>query len=269
MATVKETWQNVASGSIPIVVAAATNNMAYRAALALEEELEEYEIFNPDQFLARYTTCLYSLNLSGPSSMEASKTPPELAPFRQYKGPQQGWLALKRFKSFWDTNGASAHLQAIPNCHYCQADRPCTFPSDDPIHYIPEKTNYGGQDDKQFNQDRICMELMLKRMGQLLTVKYLDPQTQVPFHTPLLQELAYFLTRNTNTTIHGALPTLALSFGLEMLVQGMKSFLERPKSEFTRQGIGPEEQGFPLSTRRGNGRVQSLKLAIGIQQSIA
>ena len=268
MLTVKETWKMVACGLIPTVVAASTTAMAYQAARTLEKDLEEYQIYNPDQFLTKYTTYLHSLNLSGSSCIDASKTAPELTPIGEQKGPQKGWLALVEFKSFWETVSSFVDLQMMDSCDYCQASRPCSFPSDDPMDFLAKTSDCKNQEDDQIDMDRRCLQLTLKRMGQLLTMKYSDPQTQIPFHTPLLQELACFLRSDANISSQGALPVMSLSFGLEMLVQGMKSYFQASASNAVRASAEPNAKRPSASKGPGNCRVQSLKFAIGIQASV-
>lgn len=268
MLTVKETWEKVAAGVVPTVVAASTTSMAYQAAQTLEKDLEEYQIYNPDQFLTKYSTCLHALNLSG-SSFDASRVPPELAPFREQKGPQQGWLALVEFKSLWETPSAFTDLQMMDSCDYCQASRPCSFPSDDPMDILGISPNCQNQGDDQTDRDRSCLQLTLKRMGQLLTLKYSDPQIQIPFHTPLLQELACFLQSKANMTSPVAAHAMSLSFGLEMLIQGMKSYLQASAGNTIGANAAPPAKRLLASKRPGNCRVQSLKFAIGVQGSVA
>lgn len=269
MLTVKEAWEKVACGLIPTVVAASTTSMAYQAAQTLEKDLEGYQIYNPDQFLTKYTMFLHSLNLSGPSVMDASGVPPELASFREQKGPQQGWLALIEFKGFWETTSAFTDLQMMDSCEYCQASRPCSFPSDDPTDFVAMTSNCKNQEDNQIDLDRRCLQLTLKRMGQLLTLKYSDPKTQIPFSTPLLQELACFLRSDANISSEGALHAMSLSFGLEMLVQGMKSYLQASAGNTISADAGPNAQKPSAPKRPISCRVQSLKFAIGVQGSVA
>lgn len=268
MLTVKETWEKVACGLIPTVVAASTTTMAYQAARTLEKDLEEYQIYNPDQFLTKYTTCLHSLNLTGSSFVGASRAAPELTPIGEKKGPQQGWLALIEFKSFWDSVHSFADLQMMDICDSCQASRPCSFPSDDPMDFLAKTSDCKNQEDDQINMDRRCLQLTLKRMGQLLTLKYSDRQIQIPFDTPLLQELACFLQSDANISSQGELHVLSLSFGLEMLVEGMKSYFQASASNAVRASAEPNAQKSSASKRPGNFRVQSLKFAMGVQASV-
>lgn len=268
MLTVKETWEKVARGLIPTVVAASTTSMAYQAAQTLEKDLEEYQIYNPDQFLTKYTACLHSLNLSGSSSIDASKVPPELTPFRAQKGPQQGWLALIKFKTFWETASTFTDLQVLDCCESCQSSRPCSFPSDDPMSFLVKTSSCKNQEEDQRNMDCMCLQLILKRMGQLLTLKYLDPTTQIPYHTPLLQELARFLRRDANISSQGAQHTMSLSFGLEMLMQGMKSYFQTSTGNTIKASAEPSAKKPTAMKGLPNCRIQSLKLAIGVQSSI-
>lgn len=268
MLTVKETWEKVAGGVIPTVVAASTTSLAYQAAQTLEKDLEEYQIYNPDQFLTKYTTCLHSLNLSG-SSVDASGVPPELSPFREQKGPQQGWLALIEFKSFWETANAFTDLQTMDSCECCQASRPCSFPSDDPMDFLAKTSNCTNQGDDHIDMNRRCLQLTLKRMGQLLTMKYADPKIQIPFQTPLLQELACFLRSDANISSQGALHAMSLSFGLEMLVQGMKSYFQASAGNTIRASADLNAKNVSAAKGPKNCRVQSLKFAIGVQGSVA
>ena len=258
----------VAYGLIPIVVGASTTTVAYQAARSLEKDLEEYQIYNPDQFLTKYTTSLHSLNLSGSSCIDASKAAPELTAIGEQKGPQQGWLALIEFKSFWEDSSSFVDLQMMDSCHSCQTRRPCSFPSDDPMDFLAKTSECGNQEDDQIELDRKCLQLTLKRMGQLLTMKYSDPQIQIPFNTPLLQELACFLRSDANISSQGALHAMSLSFGLEMLVQGMKSYFQASASNAVSASAEPNSKKHSASKGQGNCRVQSLKFAIDVQSSV-
>lgn len=234
MLTVKETWEKLARGEIPIVVAAATTSMAYQAARALEKDLEQYQIYDPDQFLTKYTTCLHSLNLSG-SSFDASKVPRELTPFREHKGPQLGWLALIEFKSFLKT-ARPLDLQWICSCKSCEAacnarrsrPIPCddSIPCDDPMEFLAKTSSCTKQEEDQVDMDRRCLQLILKRMGQLSILKYAEPPLVVLVHTPLLADLEMFLGHDLNMPSKRTRYPMTLSFGLEMLVEGMKSYCQ-------------------------------------------
>lgn len=267
MLLVKETWEKVACGLIPTVVAASTTTLAYQAARTLEKDLEEYQIYNPDQFLTKYTTCLHSLNLSG-SSFDAAGVPPELAPFREQQGPQQGWLALIEFKSFWESATAFTELQMMDSCECCQASRPCSFPSDDPMDFLAKASHCTNPEDDQIDLDRRCLRLTLRRMGQLLTMKYADPNTPIPFQTPLLQELACFLRSDADISSQGALHVMSLSFGLEMFVQGMRSYFQASAGNTIKASAELNAHTVSAAKRPKNCRVQSLKFAIGVQGSI-
>ncbi|MCJ1467159.1 hypothetical protein MMC07_005781 [Pseudocyphellaria aurata] len=268
MRTVKETWEQVAAGLTPTVVAASTTSMAYQAAARLAKDLEEYQIYNPDQFLTKYSACLQSLNLSG-ASFDASRLPPELAPFRGQKGPQQGWLALVEFKSWWDSPGAVTDLHMMENCDCCRAGRPRSFPSDDPMDFLGNSSDGSDQGDDQTDRDRQCLQLTLKRMGQLSNLKCANLHLQFPYNTPLVQELACFLEHNADISGPGAPHAMSLSFGLELLVQGMKSCLQAPAGNTMGASAGPQAQGRSTVKKPGYFRVQSLKLAIGVQGSLA
>ncbi len=252
---------------MPTVVAATTTTMAYRAAQSLETDLAEYDIYNPEQFLARYTTCLRTLNLSG-SSSKGTKLPLELTPFRDRKGPQQGWSALVKFRKFWRTEGSFTCLQAIDNCGECPDGPSCSFPWDDPMQFIVKKPCCKGDEEKQLQLDRVCLELVLKRMGQLLTIKESVPEIETPFDTPLLQDLCCFLESSKNVSCHGAVHPLSLSFGLEMLVQSIKSYLHPPGSDLDKEGKGSGDKEPLPSTRPSSCRLQSLKFALDVAGSI-
>lgn len=268
MTTVKESWEKAASGLIPTVVAASTNNMAYRAAQKLEKDLEEYDIYNPSQFLARYNECLNSLNLSDSSSIKTPNGPWERISFREQKGPQQGWLALTEFKGFWESETGKAKLKNMDNCDYCPANRPCSFPWDEAMKFQSQNPEHKDEEDEQMELDRTCLDLILKRMGQLLIVKDPSPLTCIAWRTPLLHELACFLQSDVNISYPGALQTLSLSFGLEMLVQGIKSYVQDLGGNSTLRKIGPSEKVFSSSIAPGSCRLQSLKFAKDVLQSV-
>ena len=268
MVTVKESWGKAASGLIPIVVAASTNSMAYRAAQKLEKDLEEYDIYNPSQFLTRYNECLNSLNLNDSSSIEPSNGPTEQISFRQQKGPQRGWLALTEFKGFWESETGKEKLKKMDNCDYCPANRPCSFPWDEPMQFQSKNANHMDQEDEQLGLDRMCLDLILKRMGQLLIVMDPSPLTCIAWRTPLLHELACFLQSDFDISCSGALQTLSLSFGLEIVVQGIQSYFQKSGDQSTLQKIGPSEKEFSPSSRPGSCRLQSLKFAKDALQSI-
>ena len=262
----RESWEKAASGVIPIPLAACTTNMAYRAALDLERDLEEYDIYNPDQFLRSYTACLHSLNLSNSSSIDNLKVPHELAQFRSQKGPQQGWAALVRFARFWRTAGSFTELQSMDACRCCQANRPCLIPKDDPGTFLVQDSSH--EDDKaQRDLDNECLDSMLRRMGQLLTLRISIPKVPIPStdHTPLLEELYKFVERSS-----GKLPvhTLSLSFGLELLVESLKSYFQAPRGTMNRENTDSADK-IPLPHARPiNCRVQSLKFGIDVQGGI-
>lgn len=264
----RECWEKAASDVIPIPLAACTTNMAYRAALDLEKDLEEHDIYNPDQFLKNYTTCLHSLNLSSSSSIDNLKVPHELAQFRSQKGPQQGWAALLKFKKFWQTANSFKELQSMDACYCCQANRPCLIPKDDPETFLV-KESYHEDDEGQRYLDNECLDSMLKRMGQLLTLRLSSPKVPIPYiytnHTPLLEELGKFLEGGSSKfPAH----TLSLSFGLELLVESLRSYFQAQRAARNRENDDSAVK-IPLPcVRPRNCRVQSLKFGIDVQGGI-
>lgn len=242
--------------------------MAYRAALDLEKDLEEYNIYNPDQFLKSYTACLHSLNLSSSSSIDNLKVPHELAQFRSQKGPQQGWAALLKFGRFWQTANSFKELQSMDACHCCQANRPCLIPKDDPEKFLV-KESHDGDDEAQRYLENECLDSMLKRMGQLITLRVSSPKVPIPYiytdHTPLLEELYKFVEGGPSKFPPH---TLSLSFGLELLVESLRSYFQAQRSTVIRKNNDSANE-IPLSRARPrNCRVQSLKFGIDVQGGI-
>lgn len=242
--------------------------MAYRAALDLEKDLEEYDIYNPDQFLKSYTACLHSLNLSNSSSMDNVKVPHELAQFRSQKGPQQGWAALVKFAKFWQTPHSFIELQGMDACFCCRADRPCLIPKDDPETFLVKESHHEA-DEAQRNLDNKCLDSMLRRMGQLLTLRISTPKVSIPYiytdHTPLLEELYKFVEGGPSK-----LPahTLSLSFGLEILVDSLRSYFQPPRGIVNRNNTDSADKILLRHARPINCRVQSLKFGIDVQGGI-
>lgn len=264
----REGWEKAASGVIPIPLAACTANMAYRAALDLEKDLEEYDIYNPDQFLKSYTACLHSLNLSNSSSMDNVKVPHELAQFRSQKGPQQGWAALVKFAKFWQTPHSFIELQGMDACFCCRADRPCLIPKDDPETFLVKESHHEA-DEAQRNLDNKCLDSMLRRMGQLLTLRISTPKVSIPYiytdHTPLLEELYKFVEGGpSKLSAH----TLSLSFGLEILVDSLRSYFQPPRGIVNRNNTDSADKILLPHARPINCRVQSLKFGIDVQGGI-
>lgn len=266
MTTAREAWEKAASGLIPTIVAACTNSMAYRAAQRLEKDLEEYEIYNPSQFFEKYNECLESLNLSDSLPTETLNCRRESMSFREQRGPQQGWSALTNFKDFWGTEIGREKLKNMDNCDYCPANRPCTFPWDEPIQFLSKKSDHKDQEEEQLELDRMCLDLILKRMGQLLITMDPSPLTCIAWRTPLLHELACFLQSDANISQPGALNTLSLSFGLEMLVQGIKGYFRVPEGKIQHSIPSSEKSFSPLGP--GSCRVQSLKFAKDVLHSV-
>lgn len=264
----RECWAKAATGLIPIPLAACTTNMAYRAALDLEKDVEEYDIYNPDQFLKSYTACLQSLNLSSSSSIDKLKVPHELAQFRSQKGPQQGWAALLKFERFWQTANSFKELQSMDACYCCQANRPCLIPKDDPQTFLVKESHHE-DDEAQRYLDNECLDSMLKRMGQLLTLRGSSPKVPIPHiytdHTPLLEELYNFVEGGSSKFPSH---TLSLSFGLELLVESLRSYFQAQRGTLNRKNTDSAGK-IPLSCARPrNCRVQSLKFGIDVQGGI-
>ena len=242
--------------------------MAYQAALDLEKDLEEYDIYNPDQFLKSYTACLQSLNLSSSSSIDKLKVPHELAQFRSQKGPQQGWAALLKFERFWQTANSFKELQSMDACYCCQANRPCLIPKDDPQTFLVKESHHE-DDEAQMYLDNECLDSMLKRMGQLLTLRGSSPKVSTPHiytdHTPLLEELYKFVEGGSSKFPSH---TLSLSFGLELLVESLRSYFQAQRGTVNRKNTDSAGK-IPLSCARPrNCRVQSLKFGIDVQGGI-
>lgn len=262
----KESWKSSAAGTIPFVVAATTANVAYQVARDLEKGLHEYGIHNPDDFYSRYSLCVDSLNLRNHSSMsEKSQLQPDFTLFSDEKGPQQAWLALKQFQESWQRDKPLEKLKELP---HCQCPR-SIIPVDNPAEFFSGLS--GGEHQGKSGElvDRPCMDLMLKRMGQLLILSQSEPSAYIPFHTPLLDELAAFLGLEEKPSDKGAFlghppvtatdsRPLSLSFGLQMLVESYKSVGFPKKND-----IGDGQQSAPREVRR-TCRVQSLLFAADI-----
>lgn len=262
----KQSWKSSAAGAIPFVVAATTANIAYQIARDLEKGLHEYGIHDPDDFFSRYSLCVDSLNVQSYSSMsEKSQLRPDFTLFSDEKGPQQGWLALKEFRESWHRDKPLEKLRQLPKG---QGPR-SVITVDDPAKCFAALSGKMTQGESGELGDRPCLDLLLKRMGQLLILSHAEPSSYIPFHTPLLDELADFLGIEEKPSDKGAFlghPRVAamesrpisLSFGLQMLVESYKSFGLPTKKDLD-QG-----QKSHLCEVRRTCRVQSLQFAADV-----
>lgn len=270
-AVTKQSWESSAAGTIPLVVAATTANIAYQIARGLEKDLKEYEIHDPDDLSFRYSSCVDSLNLSNHFSTSGnSQFRPEFTLFSDDKGPQEGWLALQHFRDVWQCGTASEEFPRLPSSRDNQDTRLSTFALDDPASFFSLSSDDATQSENSGRINRSCMDLILKRMGQLLISSPSDALTDIPFHTPLLDELAGFLGINEKPSNQGALlghppvtttdpRPLSLSFGLQMLVESYKSFGFAKKKE-----PHDDQQRARCEVRRPC-RVQSLQFAADVK----
>lgn len=262
----KQGWKSLAEGAIPSVVAATTANIAYQIARDLEKGLHEYGIHDPDDFSSRYSLCVDSLNLRNHSSMpEKSQLRLGFTLFSDQKGPQQGWLALKGFRESWHRDKPLAKLKQL---HKGQGPR-SVIAVDDPTKIFAVLSTEAAQGESAELGDRPCLDLLLKRMGQLLILSHAEPSSYIPFHTPLLDELADFLGIEEMPSDKGAFlghsrmtamepRPLSLSFGLQMLVESYKSF-----SLPTKKDVDDSQKFTPYEVRK-TCRVQSLQFAADV-----
>lgn len=262
----KQSWESSAAGTIPFVVAATTANIAYQIARDLEKGLHEYGIYDPDDFSSRYSLCVDSLNLRSHSPASGkSQIRPAFTLFSDEKGPQQGWLALKQFRESWRRDKPLERLKQLPKSQNPRS----LIAVDDPAEFFPVLSGEANQGKSVEMIDRPCMDLMLKRMGQLLILSHSEPSAYIPFHTPLLDELADFLGIEEKPSDKGAFlghprvtatdsRPLSLSFGLQMLVESYKSFGFGKKNDHD-----DGQQSTPREVRR-TCRVQSLQFAADV-----
>lgn len=265
----KQSWESSAAEAIPFVVAATTANIAYQIARDLEKGLHEYGIHDPDDFSSRYSLYFDSLNLRSHSLVsEKSQIRPDFTLFSDEKGPKQGWLALKQFRESWRRDKPLENLEQLPKGQ----DPRSVIAVDDPWKQFPILSGEANQSKSRELGDRSCMDLLLKRMGQLLILSHSEPSSYIPFHTPLLDELADFLGIEEKPSDKGAFlghprvtamesRPLSLSFGLQMLVESYKSFGFPKKSD-----LDEDQHATPPEVRR-TCRVQSLQFAadVGVQ----
>ena len=265
----KQSWKSSAAGTIPFVVAATTANVAYQIARDLEKGLYEYGIHDPDDFSSRYSLCVDSLNLRSHLLMSGkSQTRPDFTLFSDGKGPQQGWLALKQFRESWKRDMPLEKLKQLPSSQSARSIIAVDNPADFFSVLSPEANQGKGVD----LVDRPCMDLMLKRMGQLLILGRSELSAYIPFHTPLLDELADFLGIEEKPSDKGAFlghspvtatdsRPLSLSFGLQMLVESYKSF------GYSKKNDHDDGQQSTSSEVKRTCRVQSLQFAahVGFQ----
>ena len=265
-AVMKQSWKSLATGPIPSVVAATTANVAYQIARDLEKGLHEYGIHDPDDFSSRYSLCVDSLNLRSQSSMpEESQLRPDFTLFSDEKGPQRGWLALQEFRKSWHRDKPLAKLKQL---HKGQGPR-SVIAVDDPAKVFAVLSTEATQGESAELGDRPCLDLLLKRMGQLLILSHAEPSSYIPFHTPLLDELADFLGIEEKPSDKGAFlghsrvtamesRPISLSFGLQMLVESYKSF-----GLPTKKDVDDGQKSTPCEVRR-TCRVQSLQFAADV-----
>lgn len=269
-AVTKQSWESSAAGTIPLVVAATTANIAYQIARDLEKDLKEYGIHDPDDLSSRYSSCLDSLNLSNHFSTAGnSQFRPDFTLFSDDKGPQEGWLALKHFRDVWQYGTASEELSRPSSSRDSQDKRLSTFALDDPASLFSVSSDDATQRENLRRTNRSCMDLILTRMGQLLILSRSNPSAYIPFHTPLLDELAGFLGINEKPSDKGSLlghppvtatdpRPLSLSFGLQMVVESYKSF------GFSKRNEPQDDQQCALCEVRRSCRVQSLQFAADV-----
>lgn len=238
----------------------------------LEHNLHEYGIHNPDEFSSRYTSCIESLNLENHSpTSPCLQRPPPFTLFSDEKGPQQGWRALERFREFWqrDTGTACAELQTFSGRRGDLDTTLGRIAMDDPEEFFHLFSDETSQNEPQARKDQACMDLILKRMGQLLIRDRSDNQFCIPFRTPLLDELGGFLGIKEKILDVGVLAgypcvtameplALSLSFGLQMLVESYKSFTILTKNE------SHDGQEHAARKVRKSCRVQSLQFATDV-----
>lgn len=262
----KQNWKSLAAGAIPSVVAATTANIAYQIARELEKGLHEYGIHDPDDFSSRYSLCVDSLNLRSQSSMsDKPQLRPDFTLSSDEKGPRQGWLALKEFRESWHRDKPLAKLKQLRKG---QSPR-SVIAVDDPAKFFAVLSGKATQGENEELGDRPCLDLLLKRMGQLLILSHAEPSSYIPFHTPLLDELADFLGIEEKPSDKGGFlghprvtamesRPLSLSFGLQMLAESYKSF-----GLPTKKDIDDGQKTTPCEVRR-TCRVQSLQFAADV-----
>ena len=257
--------------------------MTYQIARNLEKDLYEYGIHSPDELSSRYTSCVESLNLDNRQSTPpgCSQSRPEFTLFSDEKGPRQGWLALKNFGEFWQRDDALFELKTFSGRRENLDKRLNSLIADNPAEFFPLVSEEARQSAPLGRNDQPCMDLILKRMGQLLIQNRSDKTFCVPFRTPLLDELGGFLGLEEKISDIGALAgyprvmvmeprPLSLSFGLQMLVESYKSCecSEKQESHKEQKHDAPRTTTTTTTTTRSC-RVQSLQFATDVGFQIA
>lgn len=204
-------WSQAATNAVPVVVASAITNAAYRLARNYENDLQEYGLNDPDTLRNRYRKCVDSLGLNESKQTPKQGPVPKAPETGKHISLQGAWEALKGYE----------HGSKDPAVN---ADQTCAVLIDNPFNFIPDAEEASIQSSES---DRVAMDLLLERMGLACGNTMLATELQSFVQIPVLLDFKLYLDAVDKSTAEDekkARYTLTLLFGLRMMMESYKVY---------------------------------------------
>ncbi|KAL9608596.1 MAG: hypothetical protein Q9167_006586 [Letrouitia subvulpina] len=255
--SVKATWSQAANNAVPVTVASATTNTAYRFARNYQNDLQEYGLDDPESLRDRYRKCEDSLGLNDIKQNPKQVSVPKASEAGKHISLQVAWEALKGYSSGSKEPAVKTFSQSSAKNQPCIADQACAIPIDNPSTFIqdPEKVSI-----RSSESDRAAMDLLLERMELACSNIDLATELQTFVQSPVLLEFKLYLdavgkgtTKDKKKGIqHGY--TLTLVFGLRMMIESYKAYIFAS----AKRSSAPTPQTCHTSTANHRCRVDAL-----------
>lgn len=218
-------WSQAATNAVPVVVAAAITNIAYRLARNYENDLREYGLNDPDSLRDRYNKCVDSLGLNESKHTPKQGPVPKTSEAGKHISLQGVWEALKSYGHGSKEPADKICSQSSGKNQTCNTDQTCAVLIDNPFNFVPDAEEASIQSSES---DRVAMDLLLERMKLACGNTMLATELQSFVQIPVLLDFKLYLDAGGENPAEDEKKTrytLTLLFGLRMMLESYKVYI--------------------------------------------
>ncbi|RQM06501.1 hypothetical protein DH86_00003685, partial [Scytalidium sp. 3C] len=261
LSLVKQSYYLAADGSLPLVVAALSTNIAYQCGNVLSLRLRKHNICNPTQFEERYRKCMQDLRIEkAPFPDPDSQTNPKYLVFTRSLGPQSAWKELCLFRESLCCVDEVYEFYDNPSQNFGVPSQ--NFPYEDPMKFLTQCV--GKSDIENEEADHKCFQALIQGLYRSLR-QFKALPSQTPFTTPLMQDFDIFL-RETKSTNSSPTNYCGLCFGLHLLLESYKSYCGIDRAEDL--PVPQTSMMHRPNSKARQPRLQSLRFAAEIKENV-
>ncbi|KAL9047056.1 MAG: hypothetical protein Q9214_000273 [Letrouitia sp. 1 TL-2023] len=225
--SVKAMWSQAATKAVPVIVASAITNTAYRLARNYENDLREYGLDDPDSLRDRYRKCVDSLGLNETKQPPEQGPAPKVSKAGKHISLQGAWEALRDYGYRSKDSTIKTCSRSSANNQPCNADQTCAVLIDSPFNFTPNAEEVSIQ---SLESDRAEIDLLLERMRLVCSNTMLTTELQTFLQIPIMQDFKLYLddvdegTAEVEKKTSQHRYTLTLLFGLRTMMESYKVY---------------------------------------------